>query len=199
MTLHTIWGGERLLFFYEKPRPSDLRAVSQQMRGHKFDPSLILGTANRCRFGYPRVIVCSPLQAFVPFPTSFWLTCPWLLRHIGTVEAEGGVSELERWIKRRALQDWLFFNEDHRLIRIALLSPDTLDYLRRFRPKIFDSLGNVGVGGIRCDTNGPVRVKCIHLQTASWLTLGRHPGEEWLKVRGADGDCGGRMRDMCEG
>jgi len=178
------------------------------MAGRKFAPALILGTASRCRWGCPRVIVCSPLKeasfskgvvagggrGFVPFPTSFWLTCPWLARFIGTVESQGGVGDLEQWLKNYAFREWLFFDIDHRLARMALLPPSRLKFLRRFKPKIFDRVRRDGVGGIR--HNGPARVKCIHLQAASWLAFRRHPGEEWLKEQGIGQDCDGLSR--CE-
>ena len=214
MKLKMISGGKRLLFFYEPRRPSDLRVVERQMTGRKFAPALILGTANRCRWGCPRVVVCSPLKSatfhkggdaqcrgFVPFPTSFWLTCPWLTRFIGTVESGGGVGELEQWLRaqqkhpdnqKRQNHQIHLFDMDHRLARMALLSPSRLNFLRRFKPKVFDRLRRGGVGGIRHDDS--VRVKCIHLQAASWLALRRHPGEEWLKERDIGQECDGSSR-----
>ena len=197
MNFKTVWGGKRLLFFYEAPNPWDLRVIERLMGGRKFDPGLILGTANRCRFGCPRVIVCSPLMGIAPFPTSFWLTCPWLMRFIGTVESGGGVGELERWLENRARDEWLLFDMDHRLARMTLLPPGVLNYLRRFKPKVFDRLRRDGVGGVRYDRNSFIRVKCIHLQAASWLAFRRHPGAEWLNARGVGQDCEGVMKKFC--
>ena len=189
MDLKKISGGKRLLFL-----SSDLRVVERQMEGRKFDPGLILGAANRCRFGCPRVVVCSPVSKGnknTPFPTSFWLTCPWLARLAGAAESEGGVGELQRWLEDHARDKWPFFDMAHRLARMALLPPARLVFLRRFKPRFFDRLRRDGLGGTRYDANSPIRVKCIHLQTASWLALARHPGEDWLKSRGLGGDCGG--------
>jgi len=133
-----------------------------------------------------------------------------LTRFIGTLESSGGVGELERWLethqkhKKHAYREWLNFDIDHRLTRMALLPPNVLNFLRRFKPKIYDRLRRDGVGGIRYGpevlrSNGysPVRVKCIHLQAASWLALRRHPGEEWLEAHGIKQDCGGEMRELC--
>jgi len=182
--------------------------VERQMAERKFDSGRIIGTAARCRFGCPRVIVCSPLKGVIPFPTSFWLTCPWLARLIGSVESGGGVSDLERWLEADKRQKKHNKNErfdiDHRLARMALLPPARLNFLRRFKPQIFDRLRRGGAGGIRNDRhdgdeNSRVRVKCIHLQTASWLAFRRHPGEEWLKERGIGQDCGGAMKKLCLG
>jgi hypothetical protein len=47
-------------------------------------------------FGVPQVIACSPLRDGKPFPTTFWLTCPHLVRLCGVLESEGAVTELER-------------------------------------------------------------------------------------------------------
>ena len=206
-------GGSSFPFFYETLRPSDSLAVLRQMRGHKFDASLILGIADRCRFNCPRVIVCSPLNikaqgnrprsapgspSLAPFPTSFWLTCPWLARFVGTIESGGGVGELERWIERRALDEWIPFNIEHQRIRLALLPEAAVNFLRRFMPQVFQRLRGGGVGGIRYDTQTrQVRVKCIHLQVASWLALGRHPGGPWLEGQNAGQDCGGGMKNFC--
>ena len=202
MNLIAVSGGGRLLFFYESLRLSDLHIVERQMAARKFDPAPVLGTADRCRFGCPRVVVSSPLSAeAVPFPTSFWLTCPWLRHLIGTIESGGGVSELERWLesreKIRVRSEWLLFDTDYRLARMSLLPPSRLDYLRCFKPKIFDRLFRDGIGGTRYQPESPIRVKCIHLQTASWLAFRRHPAEEWLRSRGVGQDCGGAMRELC--
>jgi len=196
MGLKTVWGGKRLLFFYERISRADLRVVERQMSERKFDPSLILGTAERCMFGYPRVVVCSPFAGLTPFPTSFWLTCPWLYRFAGTIESRGGVGELERLLSRYP-HEWLLYNVDHSLARLSLLPPAKLSFLRRFKSGLFDRLRRGGVGGTRHDAGSPARVKCIHLQIASWLAFRRHPGEEWLEERGAGQDCGGVMKKFC--
>jgi len=189
MSLKKILGGKRLLFFYERINGQDLRVVKRQMSERNFDPAIILGSAARCRHGCPRVIVCSPLAGATPFPTSFWLTCPWLSRLAGKIESSGGVGELERWLVDHAPFEWLLFNMDHRLARLSLMPPAKLDFLRRFKPGVFDRLRRGGVGGTRYDEGSPIRVKCIHLQIASWLALRRHPGEEWLAAHGAGQDC----------
>ena len=197
MSLKTVSGGKRLLFFYESISVSDFRVVERQMSERKFDPTLILGVADHCPFGCPRVVVCSPLAGVTPFPTSFWLTCPWLSRVAGKLESSGGVGELERWIASHSALEWLLFDIDHRLARLSLLPPAELNFLRRFRPRIFDRLRRDGVGGTRYDAGSTVRVKCIHLQIASWLAFRRHPGEEWLTAHSADQDCGGAMKGLC--
>ncbi|MDO4785381.1 MAG: DUF501 domain-containing protein [Fretibacterium sp.] len=188
-------GGRTPPFFYRTLRPGELRALERRMEGHRFDPSLILGMGRPCRFGGARVLVCAPLAGLRPFPTTFWLVCPWLLRKIGTVEAHGGVRRLEDWLTRWAPEAWRPYNRDHQLLRLKLMSPLDRELLRRFRPGVLERLRLGGVGGIRYGAE--IRVKCVHLQTASWLGLSRHPGEPWLVAEGLDGDCGGEMVRLC--
>jgi hypothetical protein len=166
--------------FYEPFTPADARTVARQMQGRKSGAAQILGTANRCRFGFPRVIVCAPLQGLSdPFPTSFWLTCPRLVRSVSQAESAGGVHELERWIALHAPREWIPFNLFHYRLRLALLSEPTLRFLRRFHPRLLKRLRG-GVGGLRFGGERQIHVKCLHLQTASWLALRRHPGASWL-------------------
>jgi hypothetical protein len=178
-------GTKGLPFFYEPLTPRDARSVARQMRGRKFGAAQILGTASRCRFGFPRVIVCAPLRGDIPFPTSFWLTCPWLVRSLGEAESNGGVRELERWIELHAPKEWISFNIFHQRLRLALLPEAKLRFLQRFRPWILERLRG-GVGGIRFAGEKQIHVKCLHLQAASWLAQGRGP---WTRQGCDEGEC----------
>jgi hypothetical protein len=190
-------GAGSLPFFYEFFTPADALSAARQMQSRKTGAARILGTANRCRFGFPRVVVCAPLRGMGgPFPTSFWLTCPWLVYSLSGAESVGGVRDLERWIERRAPQDWIPYNILHQRLRLALLYASELRFLRRFRPRFLKGLRG-GVGGLRFGAEKQVRVKCLHLQTASWLALRRHPGAPWLAAHGANLDCGGTMIPAC--
>ena len=190
-------GGRTPPFFYSVLRPGELQAVARRMEGRRFDPSLILGSGSRCRFGGVRVLVCVPLAGLRPFPTTFWLVCPWLVRRAGTVEAEGGVRRLEGWLNLRAPGEWRPYNREHQLVRLRLMNPLVRDLLRRFRPAVWDRLRQAGVGGTRYGSE--IRVKCLHLQTASWLALSRHPGAAWLRGEGLGEDCRGTMASLCRG
>lgn len=45
--------------------------------------------AHRCTYGLPTSIRVDPrLEDGTPFPTTFWLTCPLLKKHVGTLEAD---------------------------------------------------------------------------------------------------------------
>ena len=189
-----FFGGRMPPFFYEKLTPSDAACVERQMDKRRFDPALMLGTTARCRFGFHRVLVCSPLdKGLKPFPTTFWLSCPWLVRRIGTLESGGGVKVFEGWLTRVFPGEWRGYNRDHQRLRLALLGPAWRVFLHDFKPKIWDRLRLSGVGGIRYGFE--INVKCLHLQAASWLALRRHPGAVWFEREGLAGDCGTQFCD----
>ena len=102
------------------------------------------------------------------------------------VEAQQGVSGLEEYIRVRGLgREWREYNYLHQRIRLGLMGGNVRKFLRRFRAGMFRKLARSGVGGVMGGG-----VKCLHLQTASFLALGRHPAGKWLRSKGLFGDCG---------
>ena len=141
-----------------------------------------------CRFGHVQVQMCRPWGKKI-FPTSFWLICPYLVRLAGKIESNGGISQLEEYISSRGLiHEWRRYNILHQVIRLRLGGMRMNAFMRKFRGKIFRDVMRGGVGGIRVIEG--VNVKCLHLQTASYLWLGFHPGGKWLEAHGLCGDCG---------
>jgi uncharacterized protein len=109
--------------------------------------------AVRCPYGYPAVTEQAPYGADgEPFPTTYYLTCPWLVAAIARLEAAGGV---ERWSQAAA--------EDPRL-RESLARADREQ--RELRPEL-----DVGIGG----TSTPGNLKCLHAHAAFALA---RPGYE---------------------
>ena len=73
----------------------DDRAVVERQLGRA--PRAFSRVAVRCPFGRPAVTEQVPYDAEGnPFPTTFWLTCPHLVRGVSRLEAAGGV---ERWTR----------------------------------------------------------------------------------------------------
>ena len=141
-----------------------------------------------CSFGHVMIQVCRPWGRKI-FPTSFWLKCPYLVRLAGKIESSGGVHELEEYIaSNNLIHEWRRYNIIHQVIRLELGGMRMNDFVRRYRTKIFRDVMRGGVGGIR--VGGGVNVKCLHLQTASFIGLGYHPAGEWLKSHGLCGECG---------
>ncbi|PIE54293.1 MAG: hypothetical protein CSA35_07075 [Dethiosulfovibrio peptidovorans] len=159
--------------------PKDLRIVLDQMTGRRFDPSCAVAVACRCPWGAPQVLLCHPLRKGWPFPTSFWLSCPWLIRAIGTIESNQGVSRLEKHLITR-FREWRQYQMDHGSLRLMLLNRAERRFLRLHRRSVWSVLRSGGVGGVRYLRSKEPTVKCLHLQVASWLALGDHPGEDWL-------------------
>jgi hypothetical protein len=108
----------------------------------------------RCPFGRPAVTEQAAYDdAGRPFPTTFWLTCPYLVAAVSRVEAAGGV---ERWTRAAdetpALRDSL-----------ARAHADQ----RALRPEL-----DLGIGGARPGAGG---LKCLHAHVAFALA---RPGYE---------------------
>lgn len=118
------------------------RAVVARQIGR--EPRAFRRVAVRCPSGRPAVTEQSPYDsAGSPFPTTFWLTCPFLVTAISRIEAEGGV---ERWT--RAAADDPALGESLRAAN---------EEQRRLRPEI-----DAGIGG---GTRGG-SLKCLHAHAA---------------------------------
>ena len=71
----------------------DDRALVEQQLGRP--PRAFRRVARRCPFGLPAVTEQAPYDASgEPFPTTYYLTCPYLVAAVARLEAAGGV---ERW------------------------------------------------------------------------------------------------------
>lgn len=100
--------------------------------------------AARCAYGFPAVTEQAPFGPDgEPFPTTYYLTCPWLVSGIARLEAGGGVE---------------------RFSRLAAADPDLArslaeadDEQRRLRPEL-----DVGIAGTRSREN----LKCLHAHAA---------------------------------
>jgi uncharacterized protein len=109
--------------------------------------------AARCAYGFPAVTEQAPFgDDGEPFPTTYYLTCPWLVSGIARVEADGGV---ERFSRAAAT--------DPELAR-SLADADAEQ--RRLRPEL-----DVGIAGTRRREN----LKCLHAHAAFALA---RPGYE---------------------
>jgi hypothetical protein len=109
--------------------------------------------AVRCPYGFPAV---TEQPAYTddgsPFPTTYYLTCPWLVAALARSEADGGVA---RWARAAAADPEL---------GASLARADAEQ--RRLRPEL-----DVGIGG----TRSPGALKCLHAHAAFALA---RPGYE---------------------
>lgn len=110
--------------------------------------------AHRCAHGLPTVLRVDPrLADGTPFPTVFWLTCPLLLRAVGTLEAEQAMV---------AINERLASDED-----FAATYDGASDRYVSFRDELGGPLpGNPSAGGM------PGHVKCLHTHAGHTLATG---------------------------
>src|SRR5919108_534175 len=142
----------------------DLELVERQL-GRR--PRAFRRVAVRCPYGRPAVTEQWPYdESGEPFPTTYWLTCPYLVAALARIEAAGGV---ERWTRAAA--------EDAEL---AESLPEAHEEQRRIRPEL-----DLGIGGARAGTQG---LKCLHAHAAFALArpgyqLGeRAPAPGWPRT-----------------
>lgn len=181
---------------FEALDENEIEHISRLMNRRRFDPSLAAAVGARCRHGRVKVLVCRPFPPGIgdaaplpqPMPTSFWLVCPHAARVAGTSESNGGVKRLDEWLSAHEGDKWEQYAQLHRNIRLSMMSDSFRTSLEKKHPSMYASLASGGVGGI-ISSAGEIHVKCIHLQTASWLALGYHPGEEWLRAEGLGSEC----------
>jgi hypothetical protein len=138
------------------------RAVVERQLGRA--PRAFHRVVVRCPFGRPATTEQVPYDdAGEPFPTTYYVTCPWLVAQISRLEAAGGV---ERWSERVAsdpvLADSLREATEHqRALRRELAGGRT--------GRDGGASLELGIGGAR----RPERLKCLHAHVAFALA---HPG-----------------------
>ena len=129
---------------------SDLDVVERQL-GRR--PRAFRAVAVRCPYGKPAVTEQAPFDADGrPFPTQYYVTCPFLVAAISRLEAAGGV---ERW--SRAVEE-----NDELGRSLARAQAEQ----RRIRPEI-----DAGIGG----STRTGSLKCLHAHAAFALA---RPGYE---------------------
>jgi hypothetical protein len=100
--------------------------------------------ACRCTHGFPAVAEQEPrAEDGTPFPTTYWLTCPWLVAAVSRLEAAGGV---------RRLGEELAADPE-----LAASLARAHDEQRRLRPEL-----DLGIGGSRAGGG----LKCLHAHAA---------------------------------
>lgn len=131
---------------------SDLDDVDTQL-GRR--PRGVAGVAHRCPCGSPDALTTLPrLPGGVPFPTTFYLTCPRLTGAISTLESQGLMREMTERLA-----------SDPELAAAYRAAHE--DYLRR-RAELGEvpEIEGISAGGM------PTRVKCLHVLVGHSLAAG---------------------------
>ena len=127
-------------------------------------PQATYSIAARRPDGRPTVIENPPFLANgTPMPTTFWLIDPDFNRRIGTIEAGGGVNQVEAELGLEVMAE---VHDRYAEYRDSLVPVDYAGH----RP-------SGGVGGTR------VGVKCLHTHYAWYLAGGPDPVEAWVHDR----------------
>lgn len=169
---------------FESPATEhDLETMRQQlgrdMRG-------VISIARRCGCGRPAVVRTAPrLEDGTPFPTSLYLTLPWLTLDISRIEATGTMTDLTA---RLATDEELA--EGYRRAHERYLA-------RRDEIGDAEEVRHVSAGGM------PTRVKCLHALAGQALAEG--PGinpvadEVLVTIEGVLPDLRCRCAEVAEG
>jgi hypothetical protein len=121
----------------------DDRDVVERQLGRR--PRAFRQVVVRCPYGRPAVTEQAAFdEDGRPFPTTYWLTCRYLVEAVSRLEAAGGV---ERWTRAAAGDPEL---------SASLAAAN--DEQRRLRPEL-----DLGIGGARPGAGG---LKCLHAHVA---------------------------------
>jgi uncharacterized protein len=135
----------------------DDRALVERQLGRP--PRAFRRVVVRCSFGNPAVTEQHPYDASgEPFPTTYYLTCPYLVAALSRLEAAGGV---ERWSQRVAHEPQLAES----LERATVQQRD----LRRRLARENGSIGRDGGASLDAGIGGsanPTQLKCLHAHVA---------------------------------
>ncbi|RKX55163.1 MAG: DUF501 domain-containing protein [Thermotoga sp.] len=147
----------------------------------------------RCSHGYPTVIISDPILDGKPFPTIFWLTCPYLRKRIGNLESLGYVDKLEELIQRDEKFRNRLMKAHEKIVelRLKLLKKKYPEYLENdeFLRALKKGIG--GVGNLET-------VKCLHLHVAIHLAGMDDPIGEYVLRMIDEMECDDAMCRRCK-
>jgi uncharacterized protein len=119
------------------------------------------------------------LEDGTPFPTTFWLTCPLLVKRAGTLEAAGWMRQLTMELQS---------------------SPGLKDRLGSANARYSERRASLGESdGSSIPGGGPDRVKCLHAHLAHELAAGPNPVGARTLARTGWPDCVRACVDILEG
>ena len=132
--------------------PADLEVLREQLDRV---PRGVVGIAARCVCGRPLVVKTAPrLEDGTPFPTTFYLTCPPIVKGCSVLEAEHIME---------SFNELLTNDEDI----AAAYTRAHRDYIaRRDELGEVEEIAGVSAGGM------PTRVKCLHALVGHALAAG---------------------------
>ncbi|MBE0446846.1 MAG: DUF501 domain-containing protein [Actinobacteria bacterium] len=138
---------------------ADIKTISKQL---KREPRGLKGIALRCALGLPQVVETGMfLEGGQPFPTLYWITCPFRVKAISRLEDEGWAERLQARI-----------SEDESLRKRLHAAQEDYKARRRLSGlKLNHPVVSTGIGGVR-DLG---IIKCLHAHYAHYLATGENP------------------------
>ncbi len=126
-----------------------------------------------CPFGYPAIIKVYPFFNKRVFPTTYWLTCPYLNKSISRLEDSNWIDKLQNKINSNyELKSKLkAAHIDYAKQRMNMLDKKETEKINKISEDILYTLKNSGVGGIK-DKKG---IKCLHTHVADYLVNRLNP------------------------
>lgn len=127
-----------------------------------------ISVGGRCAYGYPTVIITSPVIESVIFPTTYWLSCPDLVKKVSRLEDKGLINQL----KSRLADD-----DDWRK-KLELSTKAQITH-RRMIDNNYNNEPWRGIAGVA----DMIIIKCLHAHLADYLMNGINPiGGEVAKI-----------------
>ena len=140
----------------ESIKKNDIDIIRKQI---KREPDNLIGIKKRCPQGRPVVVVTSPFsEENGVFPTTYWLSCPFLVKLISQLEDEGLIRDLtEKLDKDQEFKNKLEkCHQKYAQKRLSLLNKDQIETIKSISKDILKVIKNSGIGGIRKKEINPV-------------------------------------------
>lgn len=130
-------------------------------------PEGMVEVSKECPFEYPAVIKVYPFFYGRVFPTTYWLTCPYLQKEISVLEDKGWITKMQEVVNtdEEIAQTLKKAHEVYAKERFEMLDATEKKKMREISDDIYETLKNSGIGGVK-DKKG---IKCLHTHVADYL------------------------------
>lgn len=130
-------------------------------------PEGMVEVSKECPFGYPAVIKVYPFFNGRVFPTTYWLTCPYLQKDISVLEDKGWITKMQKIVDndKEVAQTLKGSHQNYAKERFEMLDSREKDKMKEISHDIYMTLKNSGIGGVK-DKKG---IKCLHTHVADFL------------------------------
>ncbi len=130
-------------------------------------PEGMVEVTTECPFEYPAVIKVYPFFYGRVFPTTYWLTCPYLQKEISVLEDKGWITKMQKLVDNdeEIAQKFKKANKFYAKKRFEMLDSKEKEKMKEISHDIYKTLKFSGIGGVK-DKQG---IKCLHTHVADYL------------------------------